>query len=293
LLREPVAAGVDRLAVDTDPATVVAALRRDGGVVVTGLLDPATTAVLAGELDPHVQRRAPGFGAEDTSGFYGRNTIRIQGLAVKSPTFVERVLLHPLLLGVADAVLLPQCGDYWMSQAETIYIGPGSAAQQLHRDDLNWSLAARLRVDLQVSTLVALGDYDAEVGATMVVPGSHTGDPDRAVDAAAARPVELAPGDALVYLGSLVHGGGANRTADRWRRALYLGYLVGWLTPEEAVARSITADVAASLPPRALDLLGWSAIRGNTAHDGAEAALKLWQLDADDQVRTGGFFRPR
>ena len=180
-----------------------------------------------------------------------------------------------------------------MSQAENIDIGPGSRAQALHRDDLNWSLAAQLRVDLQMSVLVARGDYDADVGATMVVPRSHGWPLDRPLDTEPAAPVELLPGDALFYVGSLVHGGGANITTDRWRAAVYVGYLVGWLTPEEAVARSITPDVAAGLPRRARELLGWASMRGNTASEGPEAALQLWQLDRDDLQRHGELFVDR
>ena len=172
----------------------------------------------------------------------------MQGIAAKSRTFVDEYLLHPTLLDIADRVLLPYCGDYWMSQSETIFIGPGNERQSLHRDDLNWNLAAQLRVPLQISVLVALGDYDAAVGATHVVPRSHRWPLDRPIDPAMSQQVELEPGDALVYLGSLLHGGGANVTTDRWRKALYLSYLVGWLTPEEAVPLGIDPEVVATLP---------------------------------------------
>ncbi len=285
--------GLVACTVDTSADELAEIVRRDGGVVVTGLLTDQAVAALDGELAPSLERRDPGFRGHAADSFYGGNTKRVQGLAVKSATFVAEVLLHPLVLDVVDRILLPNCGDYWMSQAETIDIGPGSAAQPLHRDDLNWSLAARLGVDLQLSLLVARGDYDAAVGATMVVPGSHTWPLDRPFAAADAAPVELSPGDALLYVGSLVHGGGANVTLDRWRAAVYVGYLVGWLTPEEAVARSITPDVAARLPQRARELLGWASMRGNTASDGPEAALQLWQLDRDDLQRHGRLFVDR
>lgn len=285
--------GLERLPADTDLDKLAELLRRDGGVVLEGLVAEPVLASLTTELDPFVERRRPGFRHHGDGGFYGRNTKRVQGLAVKSPTFVDHVLLSDVLLGLADRILLPSCGDYWMSQAETIYIGPGNDAQALHRDDLNWSHAARLGIDLQVSALVALGDYDAAVGATMVVPGSSGRPLDEPIDAAAARPVELAPGDALVYLGNLVHGGGANTTSDRWRKALYIGYLLGWLTPEEAVARSITPEVASRLPQRARALLGWATMHGNTASEGPEAVLQLWQLDADDLRRFDGLFVDR
>jgi ectoine hydroxylase-related dioxygenase (phytanoyl-CoA dioxygenase family) len=103
----------------------------------------------------------------------------------------------------------------------------------------------------------------------------------------------MQPGDALVYLGSLVHGGGANVTSHRIRKALYIGYLLGWLTPEEAVPQSITEEVARRLPPRARELLGWANIRGNAASEGVHAAVQLWQLDRDDLERFDGLFIDR
>jgi ectoine hydroxylase-related dioxygenase (phytanoyl-CoA dioxygenase family) len=286
--------GLERVLPDTDPDKIVDLLHRDGGLVIEELLDPATVARLDAELAPYADARRPGFKAEHDDAFYGSKTVRIQGLAAKSPTFVQSYLLHPTLLAVADRLLLPNCGDYWLSQAETIFIHPGNPAQELHRDDCNWGVAQRLGIDLQISVLLALGDYDAEVGATRVVPGSHLWPLDRDITHAESRPVEMEPGSALVYLGSLVHGGGANQTADRVRKGLYLAFLQGWLTPEEAVAVGVGPEVAATLPERARELLGWANLRSPAdAEDPAAAALQLWQLDADDLFRLGRSFHHR
>ena len=268
-------------------ASIAESIRRDGGAVIRNLVDTATVNRLLGEIEPHLEARAAGFRGFGEDGFYGSNTKRMQGLAARSRTFVDDILLHPVLLGLADEILLPHCGDYWMSQAETIFIGPGSKAQVLHRDDINWSYAAQLGFDLQISALVAVGDYDAEVGATMVIPGD-AGPGVSGFDRSLARPVEMNPGDALVYVGSTVHGGGANVTADRWRKAIYVGYLLGWLTPEESVPLSIPPDTAATLPVRARELLGWSNIHGNRADDSVASQLQLWQMDSADTERTGG-----
>src|SRR6476646_6791706 len=282
-----------RVAPDADSDFLLETMDRDGGMVIEGLLAPGVVERIERELAPSVGERGPGFrpGFDDT--FYGSNTVRVQGIAAKSRTFIDEYLLHPTLLDIADRVLLPYCGDYWMSQSETIFIGPGNPVQTLHRDDLNWNLAAQLGVPLQISVLVALGDYDAEVGATRVIPRSHRWPLDRPIDESMSTQVELAPGDALVYLGSLLHGGGANRTDDRWRKALYLSYLVGWLTPEEAVPLGVGADVAATLPPRARQLLGFAGLPERATDDPAEAALALWQLDADDPRVVDGTFRNR
>ncbi len=286
--------GLARLTPDTDSDLLLETIDRDGGLVIKGLLDRETVDRIDRELAPSVAARQPGFREGFDDSFYGANTVRVQGIPAKSPTMVQEYLLHPTLLDLADRVLLPYCGDYWMSQSETIFIGPGNKQQTLHRDDLNWNLAAKLGVPLQISVLVALGDYDAAVGATRVIPRSHRWPLDRPIDDALAVQVELEPGDALVYIGSLVHGGGANLTADRWRKALYLSYLVGWLTPEEAVAVGVGPELARTLPPRARQLLGFAGMPERAAADDpAEAALALWQLDADDPHTLDGTFRNR
>ncbi len=286
--------GLTRLAPDADSDLLLETIDRDGGLVIKGLLGPDTVERVDAELKPFVDARQPGFREGFDDSFYGSNTVRVQGIPAKSPTFIDEYLLNPTLLDLADRVLLPYCGDYWMSQSETIFIGPGNERQALHRDDLNWNFAAQIGVPLQISVLVALGDYDTEVGATYVIPRSHRWPLDRPIDASLAVQVELEPGDALVYLGSLVHGGGANTTADRWRKALYLSYLVGWLTPEEAVAVGVGPELARTLPARARQLLGFAGMPERAAADDpAEAALALWQLDADDPQVLDGTFRNR
>ena len=69
-------------------------------------------------------------------------------------------------------------------------------------------------------------------------------------------PAELAPGDAFVYSGKTLHGGGANRTVDRWRRALHLSFVVVWLTPEEANALDYAPGELDGRSPRVQRLLG-------------------------------------
>ena len=286
---------VQRVTAGSAVQVAVDALRLDGAVVVEGLLAPEAIACIDRELEPHVQERAPGFRPGFDQAFYGGNTKRIQALVAKSPTFASAVLVHPVLLGICDEILGASCGNYWLSQAETIFIGPGEPAQVLHRDDENWSFAQRLGIPLQVSVLVALGNFDEETGATRVLPRSHQWDLDEPFDRSVEVGVSLQPGDALIYLGSTVHGGGANTTSDSWRRALYAGFLVGWLTPEESVALSIPENVLRGLPERARALVGWSSLDGNRAcsTDGSQAALGLWQMDSDVLERHGGLFSNR
>lgn len=284
---------IQRVPSETSPAKIAEILLRDGGVVVTGLLELETVAELNSDLDPYVSARTSGYREGFQTDFFGPRTTRVRGLAAKSKAFVEEYLLHPTVLGVMDIALLPYCGDYWMSYAGTVFIGPGEKAQELHRDDINWAVPARLGIDLQVSVMVALGDYDAEVGATMVIPRTHRLPIDQPVDPSLAKSVELEKGDAMIWVGSLLHGGGANQTTDRVRKGLYISYMLGWLAPEEASALSLTAERVAELPERARQLLGWSSVKGNPIRDDVMSALQLWQIDEDEVGRFEGLFTNR
>ena len=69
-------------------------------------------------------------------------------------------------------------------------------------------------------------------------------------------PAELGPGDALVYSGKVVHGGGANQTKDRWRLAMHLSFVLGWIVPEESSPIDYTDAELASQSTRVQRLLG-------------------------------------
>jgi len=64
-------------------------------------------------------------------------------------------------------------------------------------------------------------------------------------------------GTALVYLGSVWHGGGANRT-DRTRLGVVLHYAAAWLRPVENHVLAVPPEAARSLPARLQELLGYN-----------------------------------
>ena len=69
--------------------------------------------------------------------------------------------------------------------------------------------------------------------------------------------VPMPAGAALVYLGSLWHGGGANRT-DRVRLGVVLHYAVSWLRPVENHVLAVPPETARTLPVRLQELLGYN-----------------------------------
>jgi ectoine hydroxylase-related dioxygenase (phytanoyl-CoA dioxygenase family) len=69
--------------------------------------------------------------------------------------------------------------------------------------------------------------------------------------------VELRAGAALIYLGSVWHGGGPNHT-DLPRLGVVLHYAVGWLRPVENHVLVVPPPVARTLTPRLQELLGYN-----------------------------------
>ncbi|MBT4487481.1 MAG: phytanoyl-CoA dioxygenase family protein, partial [Rhodospirillaceae bacterium] len=202
------------------PADVYALLERDGAVIVENILSVDRLRDLNRDLDSFIAATGPGLrhpAHERMVEFYGNSTIRFDGLPAKSETFIE-VMQTPLLIGAADHFLLANCHDYLFNTGQLIQIGPGEDDQRLHRDEDAWSFLKAPKHSLEVEAMFALTDFTAANGATRVVPGSHLWPPERRPQPAEIVQAEMPAGSALLYLGSAIHGGGANRTADQHRR---------------------------------------------------------------------------
>jgi hypothetical protein len=262
---------------------------RDGGVIVSGLLSPAVVDRLNADLDDVIESAPPGSRSplEPWQVFHGSNTKRFCGLAAKSRTWVDEVLLHPLLLGWADRDLHETAGSYWLNTGQMMVVGPDSTTQMLHRDEENWPFIDRLGAsgpEVTVSVMIALTSFTEEVGATRVVPGSHQWSDFASYireDSDTPGEVETVPavmeaGSGLLYSGKLLHGAGANQT-DAWRRGLHTSYVAGWLCPEEANPLAVPLEVARTLPPKARQLLGYGSY--DPGHTGGG---RTWLIDFED-----------
>ncbi|MEQ9642375.1 MAG: phytanoyl-CoA dioxygenase family protein [Alphaproteobacteria bacterium] len=257
------ATSLERLGVGAEVATICDILYRDGAVVVENILAAAQLDALNADLDCIIARTAPGLRHPTTQAmveFYGGRTIRFDGLPAKSTAFQE-IMLTPQLCGAADHFLLPNCIDYLLNTGQLIEIHPGETAQRLHRDEDAWENLPAPRPQLEVEAMFALTDFTAENGATRVVPGSHTWPRDREPQAHEIIQAEMPAGSALIYLGSTLHGGGANVTTDTRRRGMFLGYVVGWLRTEENTFLTVPIEAVREMPRRIQELLGYKAHR--------------------------------
>jgi ectoine hydroxylase-related dioxygenase (phytanoyl-CoA dioxygenase family) len=236
----------------TMPATagskdVAQRLIDDGYVVVTGMMAAADVQAARTDLERVLQTTRAG-----RNSFEGYDTQRIYALFAKTRTF-DRAATDPLLLGVLEEVL----AYYQLSAPVGICIGPGEKAQILHRDDSIYPVPEP-HPPLVVNTMWPLDAFTPENGATRFIPGSHRWEPGRrptATDEVAT--AVMSPGSAMFYLGSLWHGGGANQTAAP-RLGVILEYAAGWLRQQENHCLAVPREVAAELPERLQELLGYN-----------------------------------
>lgn len=262
-------------------AEVLDALQEHGGVIVEGLIDEVTVARINGELDAYVEAADPAAAHLNPAleFFFGQRTRHVTSITGKSPTFATDVLCHPAMLAVCDDVLLPSCARYQLNIASILDRGPGAEPQFLHRDEDVWIHVPRPRPELQVASIWALVDITREMGATQVVPGSHRWERTRQPDPSEIAYAEMTAGSAVIYLGSTLHGGGANTTADQWRRAVHMSYTLGWLRTEENNYLGTPPSVAKHLPRQAQELVGYA------VHDAiADFGGYLGMLDLRDPV---------
>ena len=110
---------------------VLEVLNTDGAVIVEECFSGQLIEQILSELAPHIEKSDSNKTHinQVIADFYGEHTRHVTGLCSKSPTFVAEVLLHPLMLGVADAVLGPSCADYQLNVAHMLVLGPGAEAQ--------------------------------------------------------------------------------------------------------------------------------------------------------------------
>jgi len=254
-------ANIPRLVASAPTEDIVAGLTEHGAVIVEGVLDADLLARFNAELDPILEQTSPerSYLNPLIDYFYGKRVRQITGVASRSRVFGEEILCHPFYAGVCDAILGPSCARYQLNVAQVMDRGPGAEQQLLHRDEDVWVHLPRPHPEVQLASVIALVDFTAEIGATVVAPGSHRWERERKAQPEELACAEMPAGSAVVYLGSTIHGGGRNSTADRWRRGMHMSFVVGWLRTEDNNYLSTPPDIARTLPRRSQELLGYAA----------------------------------
>lgn len=183
--------------------------------------------------------------------FYGEPTKRLGRLPLRS-VHSEALICHERILEIVHHFLAPWCDSVQLNTTQAIAIDPGAPAQAPHRDQ-DMCHGPKGEMEYLLNVIWPLTPFHPDNGATRLWPGSHGSaaiEGDAPHEEQAVSPV-LAPGSALLFPGSTLHGAGANRSGSA-RRAAVIGYSLGWLKPYEnpwlayppQVARHFSSELA-------------------------------------------------
>jgi ectoine hydroxylase-related dioxygenase (phytanoyl-CoA dioxygenase family) len=234
-------------------AAEIDAFWTDGAIVLRGVLDPSTVASMAPHVDALtglVDMTAMG----ESLARSGAAVLREESRAGRFRSGVDHWLAHPAFArfacdsgvpAIAAAILRASKLNLW--EDSVLVKEPGSGERTAWHQDLSYFHVSGEQL---CTTWIPLDEVDAETGAMSFVRGSHRwpdlyrpnlfvtaqaipgtlGDDVPDVAALAARgdaeivQWSLAPGDVSVHHARTLHAAGANRSADRWRRAISIRY---------------------------------------------------------------------
>ena len=207
---------------------------------------------------------------DDPAQFYAGRTRRVTGLVSRSET-VREVILHDVSRELAERHLGAHCERIQLHLTAALSIGPGARVQELHREEDLFPFFPEPRPNLILASMWAISDFTADNGGTLLVPGSHTWGGERQALPSEVVAARMPAGSVLYWLGSTLHGGGAN-ISNSWRYGVILTYSLGWLRQEENQYLDVPPEVLATLTP-ALQALTGHVMHGGLGFSVADAAV--------------------
>lgn len=218
-------------------------------------VEPAVIVGIEADLEPRFAATHLCHGA-----FYGERTKRFGSLLTRSLA-VGRLAMHPLVLDIVEQMLLPWCERIALNLTQAIEIHPGALPQLPHRDQDMWQ-SPKGSIEYLVNVMWPLTAFTRENGGTRLWTGSHFDQDVPFLPEEETVVPAVAPGDALLFLGSTLHGGGGN-ASPMPRRGIVISYCLGWLKPFELQWLVYPPQVARRFPPDLAALVGYAQHRPN------------------------------
>ena len=232
-----------------------AMLARDGWCVFGRAVDPELLTGIDRDLSARFEATPMCEGV-----FYGVRTKRFGSLLTRSAG-VESLAMHPLILEIVEQMLLPGCERIALNLTQAIEIHPGALPQLPHRDQDMWQ-GPKGSIEYLVNVMWPLTPFARANGGTRLWSGSHFDQDVAALPEDDSLVPAVAPGDALLFLGSTLHGGGGNASRAP-RRGIIISYCLGWLKPFELQWLVYPPQVARRFSPELAALVGYSQHRPN------------------------------
>lgn len=232
-----------------------ASLERDGYCIIRDCLPRAVLAAFETDIDQAFRETPFGQGH-----FYGHRTKRFGSLLRRSQ-HAASLVLEPIILALVRDVLGSACERIQLNVAQAISVHPGEIEQFPHRDHDMWP-CDKGGQEFLVNVIWPLSQFTTDNGATRIYPGTHKQEIASLDQLAEPVVAECGPGDTILFLGSTIHGAGANKT-DLERRAVVIGYSLGWLKSYENNSLAYPPSVARSFAKELAELVGYVQHRPN------------------------------
>jgi len=196
--------------------------------------------------------------------FEGRATERVYTLVGRGKVYEEIASDHRLL-AILDGLLAP---NYLLSADHAICIYRGEKAQAVHFDDAFYPFL-RPRRAISISVIGAIDAFTPENGGTVLYRGSHKWSSEQiqalrevlargetSADAECRTQLAMPAGAICVFQGTLLHGGGANRT-EAPRLAFTNQYCEPWARPQENFFLGVPKEMVRCMSREMQILLGY------------------------------------
>ena len=231
-----------------------------GFTVIADFLRADDIARVRAGLAPHLGAHA------GRNNFEGLLTERVYTLVGRGRCF-EAIAEDSRVLALLDRLLAP---GYLLTASQAICIRPGETPQPIHCDDSFYPIP-RPRPSISFSTIVAVDAFTLDNGGTELIPASHRWSDAQVIGAYDGRdadtpmppalerslvPMVVPAGACIFFHGTLMHRGGANRSAAP-RLAFSNQYCEPWARTQENFYLGIPPALVSEMSPRLQALLGY------------------------------------
>jgi hypothetical protein len=234
-----------------------------GYAIYEGALTKAEALEVRGIVDAEL-RREEALNEDKVRRFYtdpDDKNRRLQNLADRHKWFQD-LLEHPIALEMTRHIL----GSNIMKESYLVHsyganiTRPGSGQQFIHKD--RSSKQAVVSGALQSRFIWCLDDFTEENGATRMAPGSQNAGPADLTGATIYEtvPVEAPRGSLIIYDDRILHGTGANLSADQERAGVIVGYTPPWCRPMIHFPSVLNPERMKDASVTVRQLLGYSSV---------------------------------
>ncbi|CVL07912.1 uncharacterized protein FMAN_09724 [Fusarium mangiferae] len=260
---------------------IASVIRRDGGIIIKNFIKPEEADRIQAEADPHYQK----VGKYEGTLFPPTDPpLSVQWLRRKvsnicpqsyQPSCLSRGIKAFTKGRVTHSYPFRDGKRYKCVSNPVLAVSEAfsrgrSKAQPLHRDDMaqHFDHVEGSGESSLLGLLVAGTKCTFENGATQIIVGSHFW-PEAAISGPADRSMcstaEMEKGDAVMIIGSVWHGAGANITDER--RNIFSCHMVrGSYRADENQYLAIPREVIKDYDPEVQSLLGYSVSHPNCGH---------------------------